>query len=88
MPLKHKIFSIKNLDDDICVRREYALRSKINGEELSVVKKSLYKVPGNEFYMYFKRFILLQDFEHRDLLFMENGKIAKWVDFPKSMRIE
>lgn len=44
--------------------------------------KTLVGVPGNEFYMYFKAFILGQEIEERDCLFDMDGRLAKWIELP------
>ena len=41
---------------------------------------TLYGVPGNKFYKYFKKEILEQDLEERDLLFVHEGELAKWIN--------
>jgi len=63
---------------------------KENGDSYA----TLYGVPGNEFYYYFKKYILKsQDIEVRDLYFMNDKKLAMWVpDFhpmhPNNMILE
>lgn len=44
--------------------------------------KTLLGCPGNEFYMYFKHFILKEKIEERDLYFWNNDRLAKWVQLP------
>lgn len=41
--------------------------------------KKLIGVPGNQFYFYFKKFVLNQEVEERDLFFQQDGQLAKWV---------
>lgn len=48
-------------------------------EQHNVLYKKLVGVPGNQFYEYFKRFVLEEDVEDRDLLFWNDGRLAKWV---------
>lgn len=40
---------------------------------------SLVGVPGNIYYKYFKRYVLEEDYEERDLYFINEGRLAKWV---------
>ena len=41
--------------------------------------KKLIGVPGNQFYYYFKKFVLEKEIEERDLFFQQDGQLAKWV---------
>lgn len=47
--------------------------------EFNVVKTELKGVEGNMFYMYLKKYIMEKPYDSRDLLFMENKRIASWV---------
>lgn len=41
--------------------------------------KTLFGAPGNKFYKYFKKYILKEVLDDRDLFFMNDGEIAKWA---------
>jgi hypothetical protein len=45
---------------------------------LSEKYETLYSVPGDKFFKYFKEYILKEPFDKRDLMFMSNGDIAVW----------
>jgi len=40
---------------------------------------SLVGVPGNSYYMYFKKYILEEEIEDRDLYFTHESKLAQWI---------
>ena len=42
-------------------------------------EQSLFGVPGNQFFMYYKQHILKRELEERDLLFWCDDRLAKWV---------
>jgi len=41
--------------------------------------RTLFAVPGTQFFMYFKKYILQEEWEDRDLYFVAEGRLAKWV---------
>jgi len=47
---------------------------------LSEKYDTLYSVPGDKFFKYFKEYILKEPFDKRDLMFMSNGDIAVWAE--------
>lgn len=48
-------------------------------EVLHESHRSLFAVPGNRFYMNFKKHILNQALDPRDLLFVNEGHLARWI---------
>lgn len=76
LPRKFKIFTVnyvEHLNGTVRVDTVY--------EPLSLEKKykSLKEVPGNIFWPHFKALILESEIEERDLLFKNEGRLAKWV---------
>lgn len=54
---------------------------KISYDTAKSIEKSrkLFDVSGNKHYMYFRRYILGQELEENDILFVNDGMMAKWV---------
>lgn len=46
---------------------------------LQEVKKELYAVPGNRFFLHFKKLILNEDLDKRDTYFELDNKVSQWV---------
>ena len=57
------------------------IRERFNLEEGKFVfsHKTLYGVPGNQFFMHFRKHVLDEEYDERDLLFINDHKLAKWV---------
>jgi len=53
---------------------------QLNGTEWNLKHKTLFKVPGNKFFKYFKRHILKEPIDRRDLMFMSDGEVAIWSE--------
>ena len=51
----------------------------VTGAGLVPRYRTLTRVPGNQFYLYFKEFILEGPFDDRDLYFRHDGRLARWV---------
>lgn len=47
---------------------------------------TLHGVPGNKFYMYFKKYILNSDCEERDLMYYNDGELCTWIDEDKKKK--
>lgn len=77
IPFKLTEFTQEKIGKDQYVRNVCA-----NG---ALLYKTLLGVPGNMFYMFFKKFILDMPIEERDLLFTQDGLIAKWVSLPSAI---
>jgi hypothetical protein len=52
---------------------------KADGSTFKPLYKTLVGVPGNQYYLYFKKHILNAKVEDRDLYFYSEQKLAKWV---------
>lgn len=95
MPIHSKIFALKKIGKNKYIKHNFDLSKGFVAdfsrfefpvpEFLSNGYKSLIGVPGNKFYMYFKKHILNEPIEKRDLYFMNDGELASWVisDIPK-----
>ena len=60
----------------MCVQTQYQVEGGMGG--FIEKNKSLFKVPGNKFFKYFKTHILGEELDKRDLMFMADGEIAVW----------
>lgn len=75
MKIHYKVFKNSSLGKGMCVQTVYNV--KLTG--LSEMYNTLFKVPGNMFYFYFKKYILECELDDRDLYFTVDGKLAQWV---------
>ena len=83
MPVKLTYFSMDKINKGTFVKTMYALKHKLNQPVeyyLSESYKTLHGVQGNKFYMYFKKYILKQTLDERDLIFKIDGELVRWVD--------
>jgi len=74
MPTHYKVFKNEGIGAGMCVQTQYNV--KMGG--LSEKHDTLFKVPGNKFFKYFKTHILKEPLDRRDLMFMSDGEIAIW----------
>lgn len=73
VPLRFTVYELDKITKNIFLKTVY-------DENLNTPKyKSLFGAPGNKFYKYFKIHILKEDLDDRDLLFINDGEIAKWM---------
>jgi hypothetical protein len=75
LKLRHGIFKLHTLSKGMFVKDVY----KAEDRDFSFQYKMLVGVPGNQFYIYFKKHILNQPVEDRDLYFYSDQRLAKWV---------
>lgn len=75
VPLRKTKFSLIKKSGTI------SLKSIYKNDNVDYVK--LVGVPGNEYHLYFKPFILGLPLEERDMLFTMDGRIARWVELPE-----
>lgn len=76
MPTHYKIFMNKPIGAGMCVQSMY----KPVKNMIAFDYDTLFKVPGNKFYKYFKKEILNQPLDRRDLMFMSDGEVAVWAE--------
>lgn len=81
MPIHHRVFNLEKIGKNKYVKNHFDI---LDGA-LSFKYQSLLGIPGNKFFMYFKKHILKEPIEKRDLYFMNDGELASWVisDIPK-----
>ena len=83
MPIKTTQFSMKKIKKNTFVKTVYSLHPKSDNSGsyyFSEEYKVLHGVQGHKFYMYFKKFILNKSIDERDLMYINDGELCKWVD--------
>jgi hypothetical protein len=75
MNVNPTIFKLQKISKDIYVKTIFSqtMVGLVNGY------KTLFGCPGNKYYINFKEYILEEDIEERDCLFMLDNNMAKWV---------
>lgn len=75
VPTKRTVYAMKWLASGM-FKKVVLFQDELDREDRYA---TLSGVPGNKFYRYFKTEILHKDIEERDLLFVNDGDLAKWV---------
>jgi len=79
MLTKATYFTLLKLKKNLYVKTVYELGDKV-GDKFVVQKfKTLHGAPGNKFYMLFKEHILNETYDDRDLVYMNDGELGRWV---------
>ena len=71
MAIRPTVFSMKKIKKNVFVKT-------ISSDFLEY--KTLHGVPGNKFYLYFKKYILEEFVDDRDLMYYNDGELCKWVE--------
>jgi len=87
-PIRHTIFTLDKLAKNIYLKTIYNLKEENHGaccftgprvsHYLDESYKTLWGCPGNQFYMYFKRYVLEEGLDSRDAFFYNDNMLAKW----------
>lgn len=75
MSTHYNAFKLESLGKVKFIKTHYSI--KMSG--LSEKYTSLVGIPSNMFYLYFKKYIIQEELDDRDLLFIVDKKLAKWV---------
>lgn len=75
VPLKSTVYELDKVSKDIFLKTVYTS----TGAGILPAYKTLVGAPGNKFYKYFKLHVLKEELDERDLLFMNDGEVAKWM---------
>lgn len=82
-PIKQSVYSLTKIGKDKYVKNiisENPINYGINEiKEDFKPYKTLLGIPGNQFYMNFKKYILEEEIDERDLYFWSDNKLAKWI---------
>jgi hypothetical protein len=83
MPVKYTCFTLEKIQKNIFVKSICSINpahaerdSYIFSEEY----KTLHGVPGHKYFLFFKKYILKEETEERDLMYMNDGQLCQWVD--------
>lgn len=80
MNLKSTIFSLKKIKKNVFVKTTYEALSFFAGNTLRERYKTLKGVPGNKFFFYYKKYILGEPLDERDLMYYNDGELCKFID--------
>lgn len=83
MPLKYTLFKIEHIGD----KRKMFIKNTLN-ENGEFKNSEIIGVPGNQFFYYFKKYILHQPLDKRDLIFNQDKKLAMWLKTPEGEEIQ
>lgn len=76
MPTHYKLFINHAIGKGMCVQSIH----EIKGTSFVLKYDTLFKVPGNKFFKYFKKRILHEPLDRRDLMFTNDGEVAVWAE--------
>jgi hypothetical protein len=83
MPIRLTPFSLRKIKKNTFIKTVYNISPSFNNDStfyFSERYSTLHGVPGNKFYMYFKKYILKQPLDERDLMYYNDGELCRWVD--------
>jgi len=75
VPLKSTIYELDKVSKDIFLK---TVHTSTDAGKIPAYK-TLVGAPGNKYYKYFKLYVLKEELEERDLFFMNDGEVAKWM---------
>jgi hypothetical protein len=83
LPIKCSVFSNEKIKKNTFVKTVHSISPGYHpGANYIFVNeyKTLHGVPGSKFYMYFKKYVLNEPCEERDLMYFNDGELCKWID--------
>lgn len=83
IPIKFSWFQIERIGE----RKKLYIEKHLNNDG-SIKYSSLFGVAGNQFYYYFKKYILKESLTLEDLYFYNDEKLAIWVVNPDQEKVE
>ncbi len=78
LPVKFTFFTVEHVEN-----KSKIIIKNIVDEKFKIKYRTLFGVPGNQFYFYYKKYILNEPVEIRDLYFWNDNKLAIWVMDPE-----
>jgi hypothetical protein len=75
MQTKCTFFNLNKIKKNVYVKTIFDLKGDVMEEKY----KTLHGAQGNKFYMLFKEHILSEPYDERDLMYINDGEIGKWV---------
>jgi hypothetical protein len=89
MPIRVTLFSLNKIKKNTFLKTIYGFEMSdyvkadigdYSGFNYFENYKTLHGVPGNKFYMYFKKYIIDKPLDDRDLIFKLDNELCKWID--------
>lgn len=81
MTVKSTIFSLKKIKKNTFIKTVYSIESIINTDHfIKKLYSVLHGVPGQKYFMYYKKYILEQPLDSRDLLYYNDGELCSFID--------
>ena len=88
-PIHTEVFALDKLAKSIYLKKHFWVMSSNPGARGGFVNlqnwflnssyRSIHGAPSNLYYQYFKKHVLEEEVEERDLYFQDNGRLCKWV---------
>jgi len=89
LPFRFTFFTVDHVENKSKIIVKNIFNNKFDYFENETIKyRTLFGVPGNQFYFYFKKYILKEPVEMRDLLFENDGKLAMWIINPEHKPVD
>jgi hypothetical protein len=79
MTIKKTKYKLKHLGKDKFIKEIFKKHHLYHGKNVIESYKTLFGIPGNEYHRYLKEYILEEPIDDRDLYFINDGKLAKWL---------
>lgn len=83
MPVKYTCFTLEKIQKNIFVKNICSItpsHSEHGSYFFNEEYKTLHGVPGHKYFLFFKKYILKEETDERDLMYMNDGQLCKWVD--------
>ena len=83
MPVKYTCFILEKIQKNIFVKSICSIapsHSERDSYFFNEEYKTLHGVPGHKYFLFFKKYILKEETEERDLMYMNDGQLCQWVD--------
>lgn len=83
MPVKYTFFTLNKIKKNVFVKEVCSINPSFNEPHSYVFReeyKTLHGVPGHKYFLYFKKYILKEEIDERDLMYINDGQLCKWVD--------
>jgi len=89
LPLRYTFFTVNHVENKSKIIIKNIFDDKLEYIEKDKIKyRTLFGVPGNEFFWYYKKYILKEPIEIRDLYFQVNNRLAIWASDPENKPID
>ncbi len=83
LPLRYTFFTVDHVEN----KSKIIVKNIVDEKDVTKYQ-NLFGVPGNEFFWYYKKYILKEPIEIRDLYFQVNNRLAIWASDPENKPID